>query len=112
MSCTSELMMSYTFIRTSSVAALSLACPSSPGFLRNYQALLHDHSVTFNVLRWTAEQSPKKHGRLGMTEIRMRNYVLRLFRNNGEPTLIYRTQDEGDDWVLARLLRIRSVQYD
>lgn len=42
----------------------------------------------------------------------MRDYVLRLFRNNGEPTLIYRTQDEGDDWVLARLLRIRSVRYD
>jgi len=42
----------------------------------------------------------------------MRDYMLRLFRKNGEPALIYRTQDEGDDWVLAKLLRIRNVQYD
>jgi len=42
----------------------------------------------------------------------MRDYVLRLLRKNGEPALIYRTLDRGDDWVLARLLRIRSVPYD
>jgi hypothetical protein len=38
----------------------------------------------------------------------MRDYVLRLFWKNGEPALIYRTQEEGDDWVLG----IRNVQYD
>jgi hypothetical protein len=42
----------------------------------------------------------------------MRDYVLRLLRANGEPALIYRTLEQGDDWVLARLLRIRSVRYD
>ena len=42
----------------------------------------------------------------------MRDYVLRLLRANGEPALIYRTMDLGDDWALAKLLRIRSVQYD
>lgn len=42
----------------------------------------------------------------------MRDYVLRLLRENGEPALIYRTLDQGDDWVLAKLLRIRNVPYD
>ena len=42
----------------------------------------------------------------------MREYVLRLLRDDGEPALIYRTMDQGDDWVLAKLLRIRSVPYD
>ena len=41
----------------------------------------------------------------------MRDYVLRLLKANGEPALIYRTQCQGDDWVLAKLLRIRSIDY-
>ena len=41
----------------------------------------------------------------------MRDYVLRLLKPNGEPALIYRTQCQGDDLVLAKLLRIRSVRY-
>jgi len=42
----------------------------------------------------------------------MRDYVLRLLRADGEPALIYRTMDQDDGWVLARLLRIRNVSYD
>lgn len=41
----------------------------------------------------------------------MRDYMLRLLKANGEPALIYRTQCQGDDWVLAKLLRIRSIDY-
>ena len=41
----------------------------------------------------------------------MQDYVLRLLKADGEPALIYRTQCQGDDFVLAKLLSIRRVCY-